>query len=197
MWKSRQEIIQADKIVKFRILEEGEELSFAGVIEHWLNSLDFRRYFNSLLERIEFEGYFWEVRPIRLRDLDEAFEFVLVKNMTLPRLSVDTISFSKYFHNNQEIVSFWNLRGDAKLVVPTPKGDADHYTHIGEFVRRGPSAQREKLWQKVGEEYRSLLNNKTPLWLSTSGLVVAWLHIRMDKRPKYYTYKPYKVYKDK
>lgn len=31
-----------------------------------------------------------------------------------------------------------------------------------------------------------------PLWVSTSGLGVSWLHVRLDSRPKYYTYAPYK-----
>jgi hypothetical protein len=31
-----------------------------------------------------------------------------------------------------------------------------------------------------------------PLWLSTSGLGVAWLHVRLDSRPKYYSYAPYR-----
>jgi len=31
-----------------------------------------------------------------------------------------------------------------------------------------------------------------PLWVSTSGLGVAWLHVRLDARPKYYQYTPYR-----
>ncbi|MGB1216866.1 MAG: DUF6940 family protein [Saprospiraceae bacterium] len=30
------------------------------------------------------------------------------------------------------------------------------------------------------------------MWLSTAGLGVYWLHIRMDNRPKYYKHKAYK-----
>ena len=30
------------------------------------------------------------------------------------------------------------------------------------------------------------------LWLSTSGLGVAWLHLRLDHEPKYYQYAPYR-----
>ncbi len=33
----------------------------------------------------------------------------------------------------------------------------------------------------------------TPLWLSTAGGGVAWLHVRLDSRPKYYGYSPYKT----
>jgi hypothetical protein len=29
------------------------------------------------------------------------------------------------------------------------------------------------------------------MWLSTSGLGVAWLHIRLDSTPKYYQHQPY------
>jgi hypothetical protein len=31
-----------------------------------------------------------------------------------------------------------------------------------------------------------------PVWLSTSGLGIYWLHFRLDTVPKYYTYAPYK-----
>ena len=31
-----------------------------------------------------------------------------------------------------------------------------------------------------------------PIWLNTAGGGVAWLHIRLDHRPKYYRYLPYK-----
>jgi len=31
----------------------------------------------------------------------------------------------------------------------------------------------------------------TPLWLSTAGLGVSWLHVRLDTRPKYYRHRVY------
>jgi hypothetical protein len=31
----------------------------------------------------------------------------------------------------------------------------------------------------------------TPVWLSTAGAGVAWLHVRLDDRPKYYSHRPY------
>ena len=30
------------------------------------------------------------------------------------------------------------------------------------------------------------------LWLSTAGLGVYWLHLRLDTRPKYYSFQPYR-----
>jgi len=35
--------------------------------------------------------------------------------------------------------------------------------------------------------------SETPLWASTSGAGVAWLHIRFDTRPKYYIHLPYRT----
>ena len=35
--------------------------------------------------------------------------------------------------------------------------------------------------------------SQRPLWLSTNGLGVAWLHARIDARPKYYSHRPYRA----
>jgi hypothetical protein len=34
--------------------------------------------------------------------------------------------------------------------------------------------------------------NEKPVWLSTAGGAVSWLHVRLDDRPKYYHYAMYK-----
>ena len=31
-----------------------------------------------------------------------------------------------------------------------------------------------------------------PIWLSTAGMGVPWLHVRLDSRPKYYAFGPYR-----
>jgi hypothetical protein len=33
-----------------------------------------------------------------------------------------------------------------------------------------------------------------PVWVSTAGMGVSWLHVRLDNRPKYYGYKPYRLF---
>ena len=33
-----------------------------------------------------------------------------------------------------------------------------------------------------------------PLWVSTCGLGVYWLHVRLDSFPKYYRYAPYQTF---
>jgi hypothetical protein len=94
------------------------------------------------------------------------------------------------------VVSFPNLGGDARLVVPTPQPGtpAPTYAHLARFCRQAPVAQLAALWRAVGTEVLAWWAGTTaPLWLSTSGLGVGWLHVRLDSRPKYYSYQPFRA----
>jgi hypothetical protein len=62
---------------------------------------------------------------------------------------------------------------------------------IGDFVRQAPPEQIDALWRVVGEKMHSRLNDR-PVWLSTAGGGVAWLHVRLDDHPKYYHYREYR-----
>jgi hypothetical protein len=100
---------------------------------------------------------------------------------------------------------FTNLGGDARLVVPrdwsTPSStDRNRYGHLAAFVRGAPAQQVVQVWRTVAETVKEeLLDGRRPaqkpLWLSTAGTGVAWLHFRLDSRPKYYLYRPFKEYK--
>jgi hypothetical protein len=46
------------------------------------------------------------------------------------------------------------------------------------------------LWQCVAETALARLS-AAPLWISTAGGGVAWLHVRVEGAPKYYAYRPY------
>ena len=54
-----------------------------------------------------------------------------------------------------------------------------------------PSLSGTRLWQLVGAAMQRRLNTK-PVWLSTAGAGVSWLHVRLDDWPKYYGYTPYR-----
>ena len=89
-------------------------------------------------------------------------------------------------------MAFLNLGKDATLVAPCPQVANNAYTHIAAFTRKAPTSQQHQLWQTVGATVEQKVSNK-PLWLSTAGAGVYWLHVRLDSRPKYYSYKPYRV----
>ncbi|KAH8072874.1 hypothetical protein JL721_3524 [Aureococcus anophagefferens] len=57
------------------------------------------------------------------------------------------------------------------------------YGHVANFARLAPDGQRVAFWAKVGAVYEALVKQGRPVWLSTEGSGVPWLHVRMDSRP--------------
>lgn len=75
-------------------------------------------------------------------------------------------------------------------------GDAlGPYAHIGAFVRGAPAPAVAALWAAVGDAVANRLatNGGQPLWLSTAGMGVPWLHVRLDDAPKYYQVEAYRA----
>ncbi|KAK1864801.1 hypothetical protein I4F81_007343 [Pyropia yezoensis] len=69
------------------------------------------------------------------------------------------------------------------------------YAHIGAFVRGAPAPAVAALWAAVGDAVTARLatNDGRPLWVSTAGLGVPWLHVRLDNAPKYYRVQAYRT----
>ena len=135
---------------------------------------------------------FWECVPVSRDTTDRTFAFVLAEAPALAGRPVDPHTFDHLF-TDDPVVTFPNLQGDAELVVPTPRGEVGAYPHLAAFVREGPSAQVHAFWQAVGTAVQGWWAERgDPVWTSTSGLGVTWLHVRLDRRPKYYTYRPFK-----
>jgi len=106
----------------------------------------------------------------------------------------DPAPFSEHFQQSpgKDILVFPNLGGDAMMIVPRLKTKISAYGHLAAFVREAPEAQRHLLWQKVGQTMSQHLDDGTPVWLNTAGGGVRWLHVRLDDRPKYYLFEPYR-----
>ncbi len=195
MWTSKLQILSPNKVLQYKILQDGKTMSFAEVIHHWKNTAIFRAFYNGILADAPFEAFFWEVLPMTEDRLQQEFEFVLVDSSTLTRIRVNPRPFQEHFDRfpKQKVISFPNLSGDAQLVVPTPQSPLQNYTHLANVVRDAPDKQIDELWKMIGIEYEKALQQH-PKWLSTAGLGVSWLHIRIDSRPKYYRFRAYKQY---
>ena len=94
------------------------------------------------------------------------------------------------------MVSFSNLGKDAILIVPCQlaRQSPNSYTHLANFIRLGNESQIKALWQEVARQMQKRLKDKQgkKIWISTCGLGVFWLHVRLDTSPKYYSYNPYR-----
>lgn len=191
MYKVTKEEISPE-ITKYKISENKKNISFRKWISLLKDDVDFVDFFTEILISSKHIAFFWEVKSVDKNKLEVDFEFVLVKSNSLPKITADEQTFKKYFKEGQKVVSFSNLGGDAQLVVPTPMIDPSNYAHLAIFVRNAPKDQIRKFWQTTGEVYEQKIGAKT-VWLSTAGLGVSWLHIRIDSRPKYYRFQAYKV----
>ena len=101
------------------------------------------------------------------------------------------MTFASYFSPDNNVVAINNLGNDARLLVPKALINEQYYTHLALFVRNAPENQIIELWKKTGKQMQMLIS-ENKIWLNTAGHAIAWLHIRIDSFPKYYSYKPYK-----
>ena len=193
MWKSQRELIDNNRIHKISIFKDDRQIAYIEAIESWQQDESFREFFISLLADTSMPAYFWETPPVTKATVDREFEFVLIDSPKLADIEPDPSDFNKYFESaTEEVVAFPNLGNDALLVVPCPITDILASTHLANFVREAPKSQQHLLWSTVGRSLQQRLNQQ-PIWVSTSGLGVHWLHVRLDSQPKYYCYEPYKL----
>ena len=193
MWEAQTALDAAARVQSVALRSEGRPLSYADVLRLWQRDASFRDWFVSLLEAVPFEAYFWETPPVTRATADRPFEFVLVESRELARVAPERAAFASHFAAaapDQPALVFPNLGGDAQLVVPSPQGPIAAYAHLAAFVRGAPRAQAQAFWQTVGAEMEQRLCDRA-IWLSTAGLGVSWLHLRLDSRPKYYRHRPY------
>jgi hypothetical protein len=192
MWTTRSEELPGAGGLRFAVELDARSAAFADVIRAWQGDENFRSLFNALLADAPYTAFRWETPPVTAATAARPFEFVLLDSLGLaPRPDPD--AFSDYFGAGTRtgVVEFRNLGGDAILIVPCPLAEPSAYGHLAAFVRQAPERQRHALWQSVGEAMARRVGSR-PVWLSTAGAGVPWLHVRLDDRPKYYGFGPYR-----
>ena len=150
------------------------------------------------LERCELEAYFWELPPASAF-VDPPFEFVLARARVLEGVEVDQHTFSAHTAaactRGDATATFENLGGDAVLIAPCeqPGVDARVYAHAATFFKGAPRAARRALLRATAAAAlaRAEERGSRPLWVSTSGAGVSYLHLRLDSSPKYYVTREY------
>ncbi|GBG24071.1 Hypothetical Protein FCC1311_002892 [Hondaea fermentalgiana] len=162
---------------------------------------DFQDALSASVREAPWEAVFFETRPTSSTTAaEDVFEFVLVPSRGLQTVATaDLETFAEQLaaaeSAGRATAVFTNLGGDATLVVPTipaALADAqDAFRHVGPYFRATktlPGSTRA-LWQSIAESMTERMSQRgaRPVWLSTSGLGVYYLHFRLDDRPKYYT----------
>lgn len=192
MWTFRCEPLANLRGAHFALFANSTPVSYAQTLELWRDSPEFCAFFGSLLADSPFAASRWETPAVTSASVGRPFEFVLLDDPGLARRP-DSNAFAEHFDGapSEGVVEFSSLGRDAILIAPTPGPSDSAYCHLAAFLRSAPEAQRHALWQQVGSAMGRRVN-AAPVWLSTAGGGVPWLHVRLDDRPKYYGYRPYR-----
>lgn len=178
--------------------ETGRVWSWRAVLDALATDGSVATVLERAITQVPFPGVFWECGPVVGRDLDQPFQWVVVDSPAVARLIPSPGAFRAPMADAPAgpIAVFPNLGHDAVLVAPRPGGDGEQAAHLVDFLRTARSSRRRALWTAIGSACQERLSARpdAPLWLSTSGLGVPWLHVRLDDRPKYITWRPFRAW---
>lgn len=122
---------------------------------------------------------YFQTYPIH--DLEKV-KYLLTKSNTLPK-TIDPIPYQKYVRRDKNKLStvFPNLSGDVKLVIPIKP-----YPTIYSFAKKSTEREWLALFNNVVKNFK-----KEDKFISTHGHGVSWLHVRIERYPKYYKLDPF------
>lgn len=180
-------------VKRFQIGDPGR-MSFRKFFNLMSSHMDFQLFLSSLLRESVLSSFLFEMPPVRTSNLDSFVEFVL---LPVPRMTgaPDRDVYKEYFvwpdARSRGVVSFPNLGRDALLVVPVPTNDSSDYEDLRSFLNNALVEQQCTVWSELGSQVLKHVGER-PIWVSVAGGGIPWLHFRIDDRPKYYRYAPYR-----
>jgi hypothetical protein len=192
MWDCERQPLDGGRSQLVIVRRDRTRISYEDVLNLWTDDDTFRSFYIEVLAHSPFKAFRWETPPVTASTIVRDFEFVVLDAPGLDR-SPEPEPFANRFRSADgagSVVAFPNLGNDAVLVVPCPIGLPSAYGHLAAFTRLAPDAQQHDLWRTVGHAMAARISDR-PVWLSTAGMGVSWLHVRLDARPKYYGFRPY------
>lgn len=184
MWTVRRDTPGPASTLRLRFYAGDECLTYADFLSALANEPRFRELICEELRGAPFVAFRWETPPLIGTNLNQSFECLLHDSPGLD-VRADPTDFESYFQDDVEVVCFDNLGADALLIAPCLISKSTNYSHIGAFHRTAPQSQQHAFWIAVATAVLRRVGSK-PVWLSTAGGGVDWLHMRLDDHPKYY-----------
>lgn len=178
--------------VRITISSDYHLLTFQEVFTLWESDPAFVECYRQEILQAGGEAFFWEHPPLKEKDLDQAYEVVLVKTNSFDSRIVDEDTFREHFRPDKQVVVFPNLGGDAPLIAPVNHKDKETYKHFGAFLWKADLNQVLELFKAISLTCLEELTKGNQIWLNTEGTGVIWLHVRLDARPKFYKTTEYK-----
>ena len=201
MWNIDRTDISAG-VQRYRFLNsDSTPLSFRQAIDLWADEQQgemFRLFTSLAIASSTYQALRWETPCVNAATADRAFEFVLIDAPSLQRKE-NPRPFSEPFKNqikedpSRVHATFPNIGRNAIMVAPIPTNSAGvNHCHLASYLRTADQVDGNALWLAVGKAMQDRLDDRD-VWLNTAGGGVAWLHVRLDDRPKYYHHTDYKT----
>jgi hypothetical protein len=158
------------------------ERTWPDVVDALRGDRGFRRSLAEQLRAVPYDAWFWECTRVSRG----AFECFVLDAPELAHTRADPRAFAAQL--TAPVNTFSSLGGYATLVAPSVTGS---YPHLAAFLRSAPDDQVDSLFEAIGRAIAGW-SGPSPPWVSTAGMGVPWLHVRIDSRPKYFRHAAYR-----
>ena len=153
-----------------------------------------------------------ELITMNYSPFEEKFKHSCHTNIKLNHNNTDFVTFSNLSGESRLISPCPIYTHTSSLITSTntpyiPTNDITNnvidFSHFSKFIYNAPNKdiirnlfitlkiEIEHIFSSQSGHNSDPHNSDHRLWISTSGLGVSWLHIRLDSIPKYYNYKEY------
>ena len=176
--------------VSLEALRAGAPLSRQAFFEALRDETALRTTLTDVLVGLGMSAVAWECAPLSRANGARAMTQLVLPHPALARTEADPSPFADHLaggSGTEGVRWFENFGKDARLVVPCEPRRGARFAHLVSFLEHASASQRDALWQLVGRlACEHLARTDAPVWVSTAGMAVPWLHVRLDLRPKYY-----------
>lgn len=152
---------------------------------HLMSNPKFRKEIINILKTSKFQEYLFQCDKLIP---NKYFAFTLIDYPALSSKNnlCDYDAFAEHFTNACKVCVFSNLGKNAILISPNYKNNKNtnttDYKTIASYFKSASDTDLNRLLKTIGE------NVYEGCYLSTHGLGVNYLHVRIEKTPKYYVY---------
>lgn len=175
--------------------QDGQLLTFFQVLTLWVQDQDFRKFYWQTLIKHGGNGCFWEHPRLTKISANEPYKCVITRTESFTRFAASPDRFRAKMKVGTSVSAFLNLGRDGLLIIPNESQDdaSVNCRDLIAFCSSAPEEWLHEFWERVGKEALKILAENSPRqFLSTHGFGVLWLHVRLEERPKYYHYRPFK-----
>ena len=123
--------------------------------------------------------------PYKEEHIEDKRLLTMSKQNYLPFLNKPSSLLSKKNENKKYAIASINLPKDTILVIPKPRQNKN-FANIYNFMKNASNIQQKELWILVAKEAREMLKKFDNIWISSQGLGINYLHVRICSFPKYY-----------